>query len=103
MAMIGAFLGWQACLVIFFLAPFFGLALAVINRTLRDEAEIPYGPFLCLAALAVVLKWPACWDRTYDLFSLGWLVPALMVTCLVLLAVLLSIYQWILNWLAPRR
>ena len=36
MAMIGAFLGWQACVLIFFLSPFFGLVppvLALLSRS----------------------------------------------------------------------
>ncbi len=31
MGMIGAFVGWQACILIFFLAPFAGLVLGIIN------------------------------------------------------------------------
>jgi prepilin signal peptidase PulO-like enzyme (type II secretory pathway) len=92
-SMIGAFLGWQACLVIFFVAPFLGLAFAVANWVLHREHEIPYGPFLCLAALVVVLQWPAFWDRSVDIFSLGWVVPALLACCLVLLGLLLLIYR----------
>jgi hypothetical protein len=93
MAMIGAFLGWQACLMIFFVAPFFGLAFALANWVLHREREIPYGPVLCLAALTVVLKWPAFWDRTADVFALGWVVPALFGACLVLLGALLWVYR----------
>jgi leader peptidase (prepilin peptidase) / N-methyltransferase len=95
MSMIGAFLGWQACLIVFFLAPFFGLAFAIAGWVIHREREIPYGPFLCLAALAVILKWAALWDRTFDIFSLGWVVPALFGVCLVLLALLLWVYRTI--------
>jgi prepilin signal peptidase PulO-like enzyme (type II secretory pathway) len=95
MSMIGAFLGWQACLMIFFVAPFLGLAFAIANWVFRREHEIPYGPFLCAAALVVVLRWPAFWDRAIDIFGLGWLVPALIACCLVLLGLLLWIYRLI--------
>ncbi|MEX0978588.1 MAG: A24 family peptidase [Pirellulales bacterium] len=95
MSMIGAFLGWQACLIVFFVAPFFGLAFAIANWIFHREREIPYGPFLCLAALAVIVKWAAFWDRTVDIFSLGWVVPALFGGCLVLLALLLWVYRTI--------
>ncbi len=93
MAMIGAFLGWQTCLMVFFVAPFFGLVLAILGWSLHREHEIPYGPFLCLGAAAVVLKWPAFWDRTEGVFELGWLVPAMIAVCFVLLAALLWIYR----------
>ena len=49
MMMVGAFLGWQAGVVIFFLAPFAGLVVGVLQLVLRRDDEIPYGPFLCLA------------------------------------------------------
>ena len=35
MAMIGAFLGWQACLLVFFLAPLAGLVLGLVQLILR--------------------------------------------------------------------
>ena len=57
MGMIGAFLGWQACLMIFFLAPFFGLLVGVLQWVFHGESEIPYGPYLCLATLAVIVRW----------------------------------------------
>lgn len=95
MAMIGAFLGWQACLIIFFAAPFFGLAFAIANWVAHREHEIPYGPFLCAAAVVVIWKWAAFWDRTADLFALGLVVPALIGVCFVLLGVMLWVYRLI--------
>ncbi len=92
MAMIGAFLGWQACLMIFFVAPFFGLLFAVITFVLHQEREIPYGPFLCLGALTVILRWPSFWSGTIGVFELGWLVPLMIIMCFVLMALLLWMY-----------
>lgn len=51
LAMIGAFLGWQRALLTFFVAPFFGLIIGVINLLIKKDHTIPYGPFLALAAL----------------------------------------------------
>jgi len=51
LAMIGAFLGWQGAIVTFFLAPFFGLIIGVINLVIKKDHTIPYGPFLSLAAV----------------------------------------------------
>jgi leader peptidase (prepilin peptidase)/N-methyltransferase len=51
LAMIGAFLGWQKAILTFFLAPFFGAAIGIINLIARKDHTIPYGPFLSLAAL----------------------------------------------------
>lgn len=56
LAMIGAFLGWQMALLTFFLAPFFGAAVGIINLLTKKDHTIPYGPFLSLAAL-ISLFW----------------------------------------------
>ncbi len=51
LAMIGAFLGWQKAVLTFFLAPFLGIIIGIINLVLKKDHTIPYGPFLSLAAL----------------------------------------------------
>ena len=53
MAMIGAFLGWQPCMMIFFLAPLAGVVVGVFRLVFCRDKEIPYGPFLCLATAFV--------------------------------------------------
>jgi leader peptidase (prepilin peptidase) / N-methyltransferase len=97
MAMIGAFLGWQTCVAVFFLAPFAGLLVGVLRLLLFRDREIPYGPFLCLAALFVVVRWAAVWDRTQDVFALGWVVPLAMFCCLPLMAAMLLTWRLILG------
>ncbi len=96
MAMIGAFLGWQPCLVIFFLAPVAGLVIGVLRLILLRDKEIPYGPFLCLAALVLIIQWNAIWDYTMPVFALGWLVPLMMAGCLLLMAIMLGSWRLIL-------
>ena len=61
MMMIGTFLGWQACLIAFFLAPFAGLLVGIAQFALRRDDVIPYGPFLCLGAVTVVVFWAPIW------------------------------------------
>jgi prepilin signal peptidase PulO-like enzyme (type II secretory pathway) len=95
MMMIGAYLGWQAGLLVFFLAPFAGLVVGVTQWVLRRDDEIPYGPFLCLAASAVVVGWGTLWSRSEALFALGPVVPAVLVVCLVLLGVILAVWRWV--------
>jgi leader peptidase (prepilin peptidase)/N-methyltransferase len=51
LAMIGAFLGWQKVILVFFLAPFFGAVVGLINLLVRKDHTLPYGPFLSLAAI----------------------------------------------------
>jgi len=64
LAMIGAFLGWQKVLLTFFIAPFFGAIIGIINLIVKKDHTIPYGPFLSLAAL-VSLFWA---DKIIRLF-----------------------------------
>jgi leader peptidase (prepilin peptidase)/N-methyltransferase len=75
MAMIGAFLGWQAAVLTFFIAPFFGLAHALWKLMLylgkrlaggklsSTDREMPFGPYLSMAAVALVLSWPWLWPN----------------------------------------
>jgi leader peptidase (prepilin peptidase) / N-methyltransferase len=95
MMMIGTFLGWQACLLIFFLAPFAGLVIGLLQFVLRRDDVIPYGPFLCLATAAVIVFWAPIWIWASPIFAMGWLVPAVLCVCLVLLGIILAIWQTI--------
>lgn len=75
MAMIGAFLGWQATTPALFLAAIIGLVHALIKAILAfrkwltgrklsgADHEIPFGPYLSMAALVLLLGWPWIWSR----------------------------------------
>jgi leader peptidase (prepilin peptidase) / N-methyltransferase len=54
LAMIGAFLGWHYALLTFFIAPFFGAVVGLVNMLVKKDHTIPYGPFLSMAALLCV-------------------------------------------------
>jgi prepilin signal peptidase PulO-like enzyme (type II secretory pathway) len=95
MMMVGTFLGWQACLIAFFLAPFAGLLVGIAQFVLRRDDVIPYGPFLCLGSAAVVVAWGPIWMWGQQLFGMGWLVPAVLVVCLVLLGILLGLWRMV--------
>ncbi|MDD5504243.1 MAG: prepilin peptidase [Candidatus Omnitrophica bacterium] len=55
LAMIGAFLGWKGVIIVFFLAPFFGSVIGIIEKLRKKADIIPYGPYLSLAAFIVML------------------------------------------------
>jgi hypothetical protein len=97
MSMIGAFLGWQTCLIVFFMAPFAALVVGLLRYFLLRDKEIPYGPFLCLAALAVILYWAPIWDWAQGIFGQGWLVPLVMLACLAIMAPLLFLLRMFFN------
>lgn len=95
MAMLGAFLGWQPCLVVFFLAPFAGLVIGLASLILRRGPEIPYGPFLCLAALVVLVRWADCWQWAAPIFRLGGILVLVIFLCLVVMVPLLIVIRMI--------
>jgi len=64
MAMIGAFLGLKGVLITFFIAPFFGASVGLINMLVKKDHLIPYGPFLSLAAV-ISIFWA---DKILGLF-----------------------------------
>ncbi len=70
MGMVGAFLGWQAAVLTYFIAPFLGLGHALwkllkkVRKRLSGkklssaDSELPYGPYLSMAAASLLLIWP---------------------------------------------
>jgi len=55
MAAVGAVLGWQSPLIAFFVAPFLGLGWAIFRLIAHRSREIPYGPFLSIATVIVMI------------------------------------------------
>jgi len=55
MAFIGAFVGWKAGILINLMAPFFGVVYGVWKLLRRGTHVLPYGPFLSLAAIVVMV------------------------------------------------
>jgi len=93
LGMIGAFVGWQAALMIFFLAPLAGVVVGLVQLILTRQTEMAFGPYLCLATVGVILSWPALWHGyAVDLFALGWIVPGLFAAGACLMAGML--YSW---------
>jgi leader peptidase (prepilin peptidase)/N-methyltransferase len=73
LAMIGSFLGWQAAVVTPFLAAFVGLVPALWKlsfflakrasgrKSSSSDREIPFGPYLSVAALILMMAWAWAW------------------------------------------
>jgi leader peptidase (prepilin peptidase) / N-methyltransferase len=86
MAMIGSFLGWQAALVTPFLAAFVGLVPALWKlsifiakwisgrKSLSTDREMPFGPYLSIAALILMMAWAWAWPGVlkfyFDIISM---------------------------------
>lgn len=102
MAMIGSFLGWQACLMAFFLSALLALVVALLRFVVLRDRAIYLGPFICAAAAWIVLRWPAWWDLYGPLFGILWLVPSALVLCLGLLWFLLLVVRAIKEFVLRR-
>ncbi len=104
LAMIGSFLGWQATVMIFFLAPICALVVVVISWILLRNREIPFGPYLSLGAVIVLFGWEPIWSRTQQIFGLGAYLPVLagvMFVAFVILLLLMRGIQKLLGFEPP--
>ena len=97
MMMIGAFLGWQPTIFIFFIAPFAGLIVGFTKFILRRDDMIPYGPFLCLATATVTVWWAWFWNQEpgsyQSIFEFGWLLPSVLAIGVIMLGAMLVIWR----------
>ena len=102
MALVGSFLGWQPTLVAFFMAPFFAMLVTVLRwlfgllrKSKEQQSYIPYGPYLSLGALVVLLSWKEIWPVVGRWFSAGPFVPLMGLLLLALMVPSLMFVQLI--------
>lgn len=96
MAMIGSFVGWQAVILVFLLAPLTGLTVGVLIKIVSGKNYLPYGPWLSLATGVVLFRWGWLWERTRLIFS-DWLGLAILCAIglggFVILLALIRLYR----------
>lgn len=97
MALIGAVVGWQPVLVAFFLAPLaaipFAIGMWILRRKQPGPLYFPYGPWLSLAAVILLLGWQAIWPRTTPIFDMGMLLFVVGTVMMLTMAALLYFSQ----------
>jgi len=96
MTLIGSFLGWQAVVLTFAVAPLTGLLVALIGKLIFNRPYLPYGPCLSAAALVVIFTWRWLWALTRLMFSdlVGLaILAAIGAVALTLLLGLLRLYR----------
>lgn len=96
MAMIGAFLGWQAVLMAFIAAPFAALLIVGIQFLVSGRNVLAFGPYLSLGAILTVLNWRWIWPIAVDhFFQLPhWITLSILLGCLALIGPMLWIMRW---------
>lgn len=98
MAMIGAFLGWQAALLTFVLAPFASILVAFAQMVSKRENRLAFGPYLCFAALVVLVGWDSIWNGAAadGVFAIGGAYLTVMIfACLGLMAIMLGGWRFL--------
>lgn len=95
MGMIGSFLGWQATVIVFFVAPFCSLLVIGATFFFKRTREIAYGPYLSIAALLVLLFWNVRFSKFQQYFCLGPVVILHGVVMIAMLALTLMLVQYI--------
>jgi leader peptidase (prepilin peptidase) / N-methyltransferase len=90
MAMVGAFTGWQAVWISFFLAPLFGLLFVITIYLITKDGSTPFGPYLSLSVAITVLNWSEIWPYSSPLFFAPGAMLALLFVLLLTLALSLA-------------
>ncbi len=99
MAMIGAFLGWQAALLTFAFAPFAAVIIAIGQFMFTKKPDIAFGPYLSLGAVFVVVGWSSLWNKwaSQQIFILGEILLIVIAVSLLLMFVMLTVWGQIKN------
>lgn len=92
MAMVGAWLGWQASLLACFLGVLFGLFHAVVQIVRHRESELPFGPGLCMGTATVVIGWRPLWQAAAATFAETDQLVGMIVA--VVVGTALSLWVW---------
>lgn len=93
MAMVGAFLGWQAGIISFFVAPCVSIFLIIAIWLLTGNRQIPFGPILCLGTAIVAISWDTVWTAWGRIFELGPLIPIGLAVLVALMGISLGFIQ----------
>ena len=105
MAMMGSIIGWQPVLTVFFLAPVCAVLVVLFATLTGTSREFPYGPWLALATVLLLVGWDVIWPYAGRFFLMGRLILFVGISVLVLLAVLLRGIRLIRgdgHWHEPR-
>ncbi|SFJ07635.1 prepilin peptidase [Planctomicrobium piriforme] len=104
MGMIGAFLGWQATVIAFFIAAMCAILVVAVGfawhgvQWLRGRPRtidwmIPYGPYLSLGAVITILFWQPLFARTRHVFEMGVLLLPITLVMGIVFVVSLVLVQ----------
>lgn len=102
MGMIGLYLGWQPVLAVFVYAPMIALVVAGVQWLFSGQKELPFGPYLSVSTLLVLLGWRWFYPPVEGMLSFfGPLLPLVFVGMLTALWGMLTAWRLVkrlLGW-----
>lgn len=93
MAMIGTYAGWQASILVFFMAPLMAVQIVLLQYLITGERAAPFGPYLCAATVAVFVFWDRIWNWGMPMFALSTQILFILAACVVAMGALLWIWR----------
>ncbi|MEM8667453.1 MAG: prepilin peptidase [Planctomycetota bacterium] len=95
MAMIGAFIGWQASLIAFFFSPFAAIVIVVVRFVITRDTYTPFGPYLCAGTMLTIVFWDALFNGHLagNLLMMGAMLLWLCIAMLGLMGVMLMVWR----------
>jgi leader peptidase (prepilin peptidase)/N-methyltransferase len=94
MAMIGSFVGWQGTLIVFVLSLVGAVVIALPLWLVWRDHELPYGPYLSLGALLLLItgRWLWPWFDT-RIFAMGPMLPPVALFMAAMLGAMLVVWR----------
>jgi len=92
MAMVGAWIGWQGCVLACFFGVLVGLVHGLAQIVSQRGNELPFGPSLCAGTVLVVAAWRPLWALGGETFAEPLLLAA-VVACVVV-GTAASLWVW---------
>jgi leader peptidase (prepilin peptidase)/N-methyltransferase len=94
MAMIGSFVGWQGTLIVFVLSLVAAVVIALPLWLVWRDHELPYGPYLSLGALLLLMFGRRLWP-SFDsgIFAMGPLLPPVALFMAAMLGAMLFVWR----------
>lgn len=94
MAMVGAFIGWQAVVVSLVFAMISACVISIIMFIVTRDNQLPFGPYLCLGALLAILFWDSTYNQyfAFELMVMGDVLLWMSIVFLGLLGV--TLFAW---------
>jgi prepilin signal peptidase PulO-like enzyme (type II secretory pathway) len=96
MGMIGAFVGWQVAIIAFPIAPMTAILIVLVQYGLTRNRVVAFGPYLCAGTIVTIFSWPYLWNNFGVIaFELGPIFPIILITLLLMMGAMLTIWRWI--------